>query len=291
VTAEDIKAGALRGSDVLLVPDGYATQDPDYPEDPYGLADLGADGQAAIRRWVNHGGRYVGWLDGAVLASGVGVSSATFESAEADGISSPGALFRIAVDPRDKVGRGLGRFAWAFWDSRYVMRANGAPVAASFPPAGTEDFFVSGYADGADALGGTPAVVDERVGRGRTVAFSFEPNFRAFTDGTQVMLRNAILGRGKARHGHGHRTARASVARLRAPHSPVRVVVKRRGAPAARAVLDRFGLRYREARSKRRVAYAIAYGDTAGGDRAQWTSDLAAALRDGNVPVVMYRVP
>ena len=291
VTAEDIKAGALRDADVLLVPDGYATLDPDFPEDPYGLGDLGVEGQAAVRDWVKHGGRYVGWLDGAVLASGAGVSSASFESAEGAGISSPGALFRLAVSGRDRLGDGLGRFAFAFWDSRYVMRANGAPVALSFPAAGTEDFYVSGYADGAAALGGTPAVLDERVGRGRTIAFSFEPNFRAFTDGTQVLLRNAIFGRGHGRHGKGDLAARSAARRLQAPHSAVRVVVTKRGARAAQRVLSRFGLRYRAERSARRVAYAIPYRDADGGDRPQWTSDLAAALRDGNVPVVMYRVP
>ena len=64
VTAADIAAGGLAEAEVLLVPDGYATQDPDFPEDPYGLADLGPAGQAAIRDWVQAGGRYVGWLDG-----------------------------------------------------------------------------------------------------------------------------------------------------------------------------------------------------------------------------------
>ena len=73
VTAADIAAGGLAEAEVLLVPDGYATQDPDFPEDPYGLADLGPAGQAAIRDWVQAGGRDVGWLDGGVLAAGVGV--------------------------------------------------------------------------------------------------------------------------------------------------------------------------------------------------------------------------
>src|SRR3712207_6973997 len=50
---------------------------------------------------------------------------------------------------------------------------------------GHPDFFVSGFADGAEELGGTAAVIDEPVGDGRAVLFSFEPNFRAFTDGTQ----------------------------------------------------------------------------------------------------------
>ena len=109
VSAEDIKAGALDDADVLVVPDGYATIDPDFPEDPYGLGDLGPEGQAAIRSWVEDGGRYVGWLDGAVLASGVGVSSATFDSAEEDGISSPGAMIRTTVARRSPLADGVGR--------------------------------------------------------------------------------------------------------------------------------------------------------------------------------------
>ena len=134
-------------------------------------------------------------------------------------------------------------------------------------------------------------MVDERVGRGRTIAFSFEPNFRAFTDGTQVLLRNAILGRGHGRHGRGDLAARTAARNLRAPHSAVRVVVKRRGAKAAERVLARFGLRYRAERSASRVAYAIPYRETDDADGPQWGSDVAGALRDGRVPVVMYRVP
>jgi hypothetical protein len=112
----------LRGADVLLVPDGYATIDPDFPEDPYGLGDLGPEGAAAIRSWVEDGGRFVG----AVLAAGVGVSSATFENAEEQGISSPDALIRTRVAGDRPLADGVGRFAYAFWDSRYVMHANGA---------------------------------------------------------------------------------------------------------------------------------------------------------------------
>ena len=51
----------------------------------------GRTGQRAIREWVQGGGRYVGWLDGAVLAAALGVSSATFETPRTLGISSPGA--------------------------------------------------------------------------------------------------------------------------------------------------------------------------------------------------------
>jgi hypothetical protein len=293
VSAEDIKAGALDGADVLLVPDGYATIDPDFPDDPYGLGDLGPEGAAAIRDWVEDGGRFVGWLDGAVLAAGVGVSSATFENAEDLGISSPGALIRARLSGRSPLADGVGRFAYAFWDSRYVMHGNGADVPVRFPSAATRDFFVSGYADGAEALGGTAAVVDEPVGDGRTVAFGFEPNFRAFTDGTQQILRNAILGtspRGHAAGGsHGataRSRARAAARGLGAAHDAVRLVVAARGERAARSLLAARGLHYRTVSAGNRTTFLIG-----GADDAPWTRALADDLHTSAVPVVMYHVP
>jgi hypothetical protein len=298
VTARQIAAGALSDTDVLLVPDGYATRDPSFKGDPFGLKDLGPDGQRAIRQWVQGGGRYVGWLDGAVLAAAVGVSSATFESAEGLGISSPGSLVRTAVDSGSPLAAGVGPFAYSFWDSRYVMRAHGANAPLRFPDASSEDFFVSGYADGVEALGGSAAVVDERVGSGRTVAFGFEPNFRAFTDGTQRVLRNAILGSDPAVAGiasHRARSAARTAARrsaraLRFAHSPARLVVAARGERAARRVLRRAGLRYRVVRAPGRTTLLIATRGRSG-DELPWARDVAQALRRAQVPVVMYRVP
>ena len=295
VSAEDIKAGALDDADVLVVPDGYATVDPDFPEDPYGLGDLGPDGQAAIRTWVEDGGRYVGWLDGAVLASGVGVSSATFESAEESGISSPGALIRTTVARRSPLADGVGRAAYAFYDSRYVMRANGAAAPVRFPSASTRDFFVSGYADGAEALSGSAAVVDEPVGDGRTVAFGFEPNFRAFTDGTARILRNALLGATPASFEDASSepalAARAAAKAVAAPHDPVRLVVKASGERAAAAVLDRQGLSGRVVRTRGRASFTIPNPGGKAGDELPWTRTLASELQRTGVPVVMYQVP
>jgi len=298
LTAGQIAAGQLAGADVLLVPDGYATRDPSFKGDPYGLKDLGPDGRRAIRDWVQDGGRYVGWLDGAVLAAAVGVSSATFEDAEALGISSPGSLVRTAVDEGSPLAEGMGPFAYAFWDSRYVMRANGAGAPLRFPAADTADFFVSGYADGIGALGGSAAVVDERVGSGRTVAFGFEPNFRAFTDGTKRVLRNAILGADPARAGiasvrarsAARERARGSARTLRSAHSAVRLVVAARGERSARAVLRRAGLRHRVVRARGRSTFLIGARGRSG-DELPWARDVERALRRADVPVLMYRVP
>src|SRR4029079_1892261 len=75
-----------------------------------------------------------------------------------------------------------------------LTAASGAGVPLRYPTYGTEDFFISGQADGASALSGRPVATGERYGSGRRVSFSIDPNFRGFTDGTEKVLRNAIFG-------------------------------------------------------------------------------------------------
>ena len=130
------------------------------------------------------------------------------------------------------------------------------------------------------------------------MAFGFEPNFRAFTDGTQQVLRNAILGSDPAVAGiasvrarSAARTAARRAARaLRLAHSPARLVVAARGERAARRVLRRAGLRYRVVRAPGRTTLLIATRGRSG-DELPWARDVAQALRRAHVPVVMYRVP
>jgi hypothetical protein len=173
----------------------------------------------------------------------------------------------------------------------------GAGVPLRYPDASSSDFFVSGQADGAAVLGGRPAATDERVGRGRVVAFGFDPNFRAFADGTEKLLRNALFGADPA-------TARATAARpaarsrairatrgLTVAKDPVRLVVRARGARAAKRVLARFGTSYRVLRARKRVQFVIANPTGAQGDEHPYARRLGVALRAARVPVVMYRVP
>jgi hypothetical protein len=66
-----------------------------------------------------------------------------------------------------------------------------------------DSLWFSGYAVGADSLLGSAGLVDERLGGGHVVLFSGEPNFRAWTDGTQFLLANALMypqKRGVRRH-------------------------------------------------------------------------------------------
>jgi hypothetical protein len=298
VSATDIADGGLSGAEVLLVPDGYALKDPNVPSDPYGYKDLGPKGRGNLKTWVQNGGRYVGWLDGGVLASALGISGTVYGDGGDAGISTPGSLFRVRVNDGSPLAAGVGPFAWVLDDARYVLSSGaGAGIPLRYPDAGSSDFFVSGQADGAAALGGRPAATDERVGRGRVVAFGFDPNFRAFADGTEKLLRNALFGadpataRAAAARPAASRRAIRATRRLTVAKSPVRLVVRARGVRAAKRVLARFGTSYSVQRARKRVQFVIANPTGAQGDEHPYARRLGVALRAAKVPVVMYRVP
>ena len=298
VTAEDIATGGLSGAEVLLVPDGYALKDPNVPSDPYGYKDLGPKGRANLKAWVQNGGRYVGWLDGGVLASALGISGTVYGDGGDAGVSTPGSLFRVRVNDGSPLAAGVGPFAWTLDDARYVLTSGaGANVPLRYPDAGSSDFFVSGQADGAAALGGRPAATDERVGRGRVVAFGFDPNFRAFADGTEKLLRNAVFGadpataRASAARAASTRRAVRATRRLTVAKDPLRLVVRARAERKAKRILARFGADYRVQRARKRVQFVVANPTRAQGDEHPYARELGVALRSAKVPVVMLRVP
>jgi hypothetical protein len=247
VDAAAIAAGGLDGAEVLLVPNG---SDTDAAEA------LGPAGRQALVDWVAGGGRYVGWQGGTRLAAALGITTATLAEPTSD---IPGSLLRVRVDRGSPLGKDVGPFAWAFYAYDLVMRASDpAQVAVAYPPAGDPDFFVSGFAAGAEELGGTAAVIDEPVGDGRAVLFSFEPNFRAFTDGTQRLLRNAVLGpapaapaeaAGAAARAGQVAEAKAAAGRLSDLERPLRVAVAAAGAAETERLLRGFGARFETHRS------------------------------------------
>ncbi len=240
VTAADIRTGGLRAVDVLVVPDGSASD---------GVTALGADGAAALRQWAQDGGRYVGLSGGAALAGRLGLTTATFTDPTSD---VPGSLLRVRTNPDSPLTRGVGEDAWNFYEYDPVLRAaDPASVAVAYPPAASEDFFVSGFAEGEEELGGTAAVTDEAYGDGSVVLFASEPNFRAFTDGTQKILRNALAGpdRHKPAHGPGgpagaaeRRSAVQAAAGVDDLGGDLLVTVRRAAADRAEAVLAGNGL-------------------------------------------------
>jgi hypothetical protein len=287
VDAAAIAAGGLDGTEVLLVPNG---SDTDAAEA------LGAAGRQALTDWVAGGGRYVGWQGGTRLAAALGITTATLAEPTSD---IPGSLLRVRVDRHSPLGKDVGPFAWAFYAYDLVMRASDpSQVALAYPPAGDPDFFVSGFAAGAGELGGTAAVIDEPVGDGRAVLFSFEPNFRAFTDGTQRLLRNAVLGPAPAappsvtaaERAAAVTAAKAAAARLSDLQRPLRVTVAAGGAAATERLLRGYGASFEVRRAGGQVHFLVANPRGLAADEHPFATDLARRLRASGVPVRAFSV-
>jgi hypothetical protein len=182
VSPSKVATGALEGVDVLVVPNMYV---------PTINQLLGKAGKRALVDWVNEGGRYVGYRGGAELATRYGISTAQLQQPNT---VIPGSLIRVQLDQSSPLADGVGDFAWVMYENDRILRPVGGTAPVTYPAFGSPDFAVSGLPTGADRLGGTAAVVDEPMGSGRTIVFSVDPNFRAWTEGTQQILFNAILG-------------------------------------------------------------------------------------------------
>jgi len=276
----DVAAGALDDIDVLVVPNGPVES---------GLAALGAAGQAALQGWVRGGGRYVGFRGGTEIAVRLGLSTATLAAPTSD---VPGSMLRVVLDGGSPLAAGVGGTAYSFYEYDRVMRASDpgyAPVR--FPAAGSDDWFVSGFASGAEELAGTAAVVDEPSGAGRVVLFGADPNFRAFTDGTQKILRNALLGADPAA------VAAPTPARPAIPAATVLdaaddLVLTVRPAAAARlaALLHRHGAQATVLAAPGKVSYRVDLGGRPA-EELPWVRDLVGAVRGLGDQVIAVRVP
>jgi hypothetical protein len=277
----DVAAGKLTGAEVLLVPGG-----------PAATADtaLGAAGRTALRQWTQSGGRYVGWQGGAELAARLGLTTVTLSAPTSD---VPGTLFRVKVDDKSPLAKGVGGTAWQFYAYDLVMKSSHAVV--SYPAADSPDWFVSGFERGASELGGTAAVTDEPTGRGRTVLFAAEPNFRAFTDGTAKLLYNAIVGPDPAATPSA--AARSTTEAVRAAdalpslESPIRVSVRSADAARTASALRSVGATWTERSADGVVHYVIDNPKGLPADHHPFAGKLPALLREAGVTPVAVTLP
>jgi hypothetical protein len=280
VTAGQIAAGALADYDVLIATQG----NPEVASNA-----LGSAGRRGLVGWLNAGGRYIGWGGGAVLAGRVGLTTDVFADPHSD---VAGALIRVNADEGSPLASGVGDEAFVFYEYDPVIRAaDPRHVAAWFPAGGSPDFYVSGYASGEEELGGTAAITDEPAGSGRVVLFGSEPNFRAYTTGTQKVLWNALFGAdpwhagaAKARSSARAAAERTAVAAARAVttagFSGIRLTVRPASAQRTRRLLRRLDASYRVVRSPGRVSFLVA---NPGGDESRLALRLGSALERSRI--------
>ena len=288
VTAAQIASGALESIDVVVATNGN-------PQ--VATLNLGKPGKDALRAWVNDGGRFVGIRGGTELAARLGLTTARLRAAHSD---VPGSLFRVAVSQTSPLADGVGRYDWALYDYDDVMTIVNGAAPVRFPAFGSEDFFVSGFASGEDELGGTAAVADEPVGTGRLVLFTTDPNYRAWTQGMQKILWNALFGpdpwAGRAPNsGSAARAADEAAAIAAAESLPdqtaIRLSVHQRDADATRALIRRYTRGYTIAQATGKVTFLIANPDGLAADEHPFIGLLSQDLVDAGIAPVALRVP
>jgi hypothetical protein len=178
-----INSGALADGeyDVLVVP-GVSTND---------LTRAKKD----ISDWITGGGVYVGTArpggtGGTPFAVASGFTTSSLSTPASLGV--PGTMFRVALNHESPVTLGAPDFGYWYGLGEQLMAPSTTGANAGMYPLTEPDFFVSGYASGADVLKGTAALVDEKLGAGRVVLFSGETDYRVYTTGTAFLLANAI---------------------------------------------------------------------------------------------------
>ena len=175
----------------------------------YGLGgSLGESGTDAIKAWVRSGGTLI-TLDAATewLASEDGLArlGTRVDTVRADGepgaplpASVPGAILRAVADTLSPLLAGVNQRevpVMLFGSRVYEAPADVRPGEVVMRYAGEERLKLAGYLwpEVPARVAGTPYLWTERLGSGRLIAFTGDPNFRAMWRGLLPVFANAVF--------------------------------------------------------------------------------------------------
>jgi hypothetical protein len=199
---DDVRSSDLSRFDVILLPDQSAASilngTPGRP--PEFAGGVGTEGVAALRSFVENGGRIVAFdaaTDFAIRHFELPLRNAV-AGVSRNEFYVPGSLIRMDVNHAHPVAFGMQRAGAAFFqDSRAFeieqeTGAHGVDVVASY---GASDLLLSGWEIGAQQrLAGRAAVVRATHGAGDLVLIGFRPQFRAWPTGTYKLIFNSLFG-------------------------------------------------------------------------------------------------
>lgn len=287
VTSAQVAAGQLTIGeyDVFIVP-GVITEEL-------------APASQQIRTWIEAGGRYIGTgrpgdTGGTPFAVSQGYTTSAYVREGSPLI--PGTLFRASLNSRHPLAWGAPEFVYVEHLGESPLTTTSTGANAAVYPKGGEDFWFSGYAEGEGVLKGTAALVDEKLGEGRVILFAGEPNFRAFTEGTQLLLANAVAY--PARGGSGQDVtearfedpvarARASAAEETGPGRPLQIEVPRADAARAERVLLRHTGELHRVEGKETTIFMIPNPRGLDVEAHPYSFRILPALRDAGVRVLV----
>lgn len=165
---------------------------------PENTGGLGAQGVAALDRFVREGGTMVSLSTAAELPLEffpLAVRTAT--RASESGFYSPGSLLRATVDTTNPLAFGMPKEAVVFTNGGPVMELAGSG-AKSVVNYVRRDLLASGWLSGERAAAGKSILVDAAHGKGRVVLYGFRVQHRGQPFGTFKLLLNALyLGSAK----------------------------------------------------------------------------------------------
>ena len=118
------------------------------------------------------------------------------DPAEESVSSTPGAILRVNLDRSHWLAFGYNEFTTALVDSNRIFPLlkldRGTNVGIYAPE---DKFLVSGFMfdDARRQLPNKAYLMHAPLGRGHVIAFAEDPNYRAFMDGLNVMMMNAVF--------------------------------------------------------------------------------------------------
>jgi hypothetical protein len=183
VTVTDINtnSAALQSLDVLVVPDGSSS-----------TGGLTADGLTNLRQWVSDGGTYIGLRRQGTRMARNALMTSTTEKAPPPDYIVPGAHFRVNTNEGSPVGLGRPAEDFQFNNSDPILNPSTTGTNVQTYATGAR-FWHNGFTVNETALEGTATVVDEPVGSGHAVLFSYNPLFRAYEESGEHLFANAVL--------------------------------------------------------------------------------------------------
>ncbi len=176
------------------------------PNGSYG--DISDKGVENLKKWVENGGVIVGWKSATNWLASKEFIKLEFENSKSDttGFKSysdysatrgarytGGSIFEASVDLTHPLAYGISRDRMPlFRNHNRVFKKSSNPYA--HPLVYTNQPLLSGYVHptNLERISGAPAVQIGALGRGRVIALSDNPNFRAFWYGTNKLFFNAL---------------------------------------------------------------------------------------------------
>ena len=156
---------------------------------------IGEEGRAAVREFVESGGRLIVMeeaADFAINLFGLDVGNPVEDLANTE-FYVPGSILRVDL-ASDPVAAGYdgSTEAWYWRSSRpFTVADDRVEVLGSYSP---DDPVVAGWVLGRERLAGQGALLRARIGQGEVILFGFQPNYRGQSIVTWPLFFNAISG-------------------------------------------------------------------------------------------------